>query len=84
MSWFRIKSKVDVNSNKGDNIKNSNITINSSNKDVTMEIYYKLGRVESDIKNIYHDIKEIKNEIKDIHEERQKESEYSFGRKLGH
>lgn len=82
MAWFKVKSKVDVNSNRGDSIKNSNITINSSNKDVTMEIYYKLGRVESDIKNIYHEIKDIKSDIKDIHDEKAKENDYSFGRKI--
>lgn len=65
---FGLKNRVDVQSQKGDTIKNSHVVINgqSNQKDVIIEIYYKLGKVETNIKNIYHDINEIKDDVNNL------------------
>lgn len=65
---FGFKNRVDVQSQKGDTIKNSHVVINgqTSQKDVIIEIYYKLGKLETNIKNIYHDINEIKQDIDNL------------------
>lgn len=77
---WKIKSKVDVNKASGDSIKNSNITINSTDSQVLMEIYHKMGRLEGEFKAVKTDIKYIRSHIED-HSERLAKVEHTLFRK---
>lgn len=79
---WKIKNKVDVNKASGDSIKNSNITIQSSDNSTTMmvEIYRALGRLEGEFKHIKGDIKYIRTNM-EKYDERLDKIEHSLFKK---
>lgn len=68
MSWFKAKINTNVNSNKGDTIKNSNISISDNTSSMLVEIYRSVGRLEGQCKCMLKDINYIKSKFEDIDE----------------
>lgn len=67
MSWFKAKVNTNVNTNKGDTFKNSNISIGSGDTNSMMvEIYRSVGRLEGQCKCMLKDIAYIKHKMEDI------------------
>lgn len=64
---FGLKSKVSVD--KGDSIKNSNITINSSDSHILHEIVRAVGRLEGEMKCMKSDLKYVRKHIEESDEE---------------
>lgn len=63
---FGLKSKVDVNSNKGDTIKNSQIIMNDNSTHILSEVYRAIGRLEGNVKCMSKDITYIKSKFEDL------------------
>lgn len=76
---FGLKNNVKVD--KGDSIKNSNITIDNSSSDMIVEMYRVIGRLEGEFKGIKNDIKYIRRHVEE-HDDKIKDIEFSVFRKV--
>lgn len=61
-----LKSKVAVESKKGDTIKNSQIIMNDNSSNILGEVYRAIGRLEGNVKCMSKDITYIKSKFEDL------------------
>lgn len=78
---WKLGLKNNVKVDKGDSIKNSNITIDNGNDAMIIEMYRVIGRLEGEFKGIKNDIKYIRKHIEE-HDDKLKDIEFSLFRKV--